>query len=472
MRLTLRTMLAYMDEILEPADHEDIGRKIEESEFATNLMHRIRDVSCRMRLGAPKVSGRGMGLDPNTVAEYLDNTLAGERVPDFEKICLESDVHLAEVASCHQILTLVLGEAADVTSELRNRMYAIGARADETTEDAGQRVEAGARAAAAFAAEESAAPPPLPTPASRARPEVPDYLRQGSRSRWKPIAITAVLAVCLIIAIVLAAGDPLLNMLGLGKNETAQNTKPTPPVAATPNAGAADKNNDKKTDANANGGKAGDAVGKNGDTKTGAGDKTGDATAGAGTVAPTNGDDKTGPTIRTSVPVSPPPIAPAPPVVDPNTGAPRVVGPTVPGPNPNIGPPPHPPTPDQAIPPAPASAGPAPIPPAVVPGGGPPAEFLDQRVGRLLSPQEVLLQLDGGKGEWHRAAPSAHVQRRRPNPHAPHVPPGDHPFVWRLVGAESGNAGRISGHRSGDSRDSAALRSAGHSHGGQARRET
>ncbi|MFM7843602.1 MAG: hypothetical protein ACKPEY_05145, partial [Planctomycetota bacterium] len=123
MRLTLRTLLAYLDDLLDPLDAVELGRRIDESKFATELVQRIRQRSKQPRLGAPKVDGRGIGLDANSVAEYLDNTLAADRVPEFEKVCLESDVHLSEVASCHHILALVLDKPATVSPALRNRAH-------------------------------------------------------------------------------------------------------------------------------------------------------------------------------------------------------------------------------------------------------------------------------------------------------------------------------------------------------------
>ena len=126
MRLTLRTLLAYLDDLLEPSQAKELGAKIQESEAASQLVMQIRDVIRKRRLTAPVVSGPGCDLDANLVAEYLDNTLSPEGVIDVERICLESDMHLAEVAASHQILTLVLGEPVDVGQASRERMYALG----------------------------------------------------------------------------------------------------------------------------------------------------------------------------------------------------------------------------------------------------------------------------------------------------------------------------------------------------------
>ena len=102
-----------------------LGKKIESSEFAEDLVHRTKDTMRRLRLSAPQVVGTGMGLDPNSVAEYLDNVMPPESVGDFERICLESDMHLAEVASCHHVLTMVLGQPADIDPAAKQRMYTI-----------------------------------------------------------------------------------------------------------------------------------------------------------------------------------------------------------------------------------------------------------------------------------------------------------------------------------------------------------
>ena len=98
MRLTLRTLLAYMDDMLDPADQEELGRKIEASPFATELIHRSRDAVRRLRLSAPEVLAGDSGdlhggdhnLDANTAAEYLDSMLSPDDVAEFERNCLEA----------------------------------------------------------------------------------------------------------------------------------------------------------------------------------------------------------------------------------------------------------------------------------------------------------------------------------------------------------------------------------------------
>lgn len=205
MRLTLRTLLAYLDDVLEPADKEALGKKIESSEFAEDLVHRTKDTMRRLRLSAPQVVGTGMGLDPNSVAEYLDNVMPPENVGDFERICLESDMHLAEVASCHHVLTMVLGQPADIDPAAKQRMYVLPAEVAERkrlrveqahTSVAGQPIAAPVAVGVALAA-------PAAAPAREV--EIPEYLRA---SGWSKIGgpLLAVAALLLVGATLYFSG--------------------------------------------------------------------------------------------------------------------------------------------------------------------------------------------------------------------------------------------------------------------------
>ena len=126
MRLTLRTLLAYLDDVLAPEDTKIIGQKIQESPMAQLLVSRIREVMRRRRLKAPDVFGPEMGIDPNIVSQYLDNTLSADRYADVERVLLASDEMLAEAAACHQVLTVILADPSDVSTASRERLYALG----------------------------------------------------------------------------------------------------------------------------------------------------------------------------------------------------------------------------------------------------------------------------------------------------------------------------------------------------------
>lgn len=218
MRLTLRTLLAYMDEILEPGDREELNKKVESSDFAHDLIHRTKDTMRRLRLSAPQVLGSGIGLDPNTVAEYLDNVLPPDSVADFERVCLESDVHLAEVASAHHVLTMVLGEPAEVDPVARQRMYAIPTEVEHRKErrmDPAHGLPTGQLAAAA--------PPPSEYSTTSVAPAkhedvIPDYLRANAWTRHR--LLLAVCAAVLVVAVGFLFTTGITGWLG-GKQEVA-----------------------------------------------------------------------------------------------------------------------------------------------------------------------------------------------------------------------------------------------------------
>jgi len=393
-------MLAYLDGILEPEDAAEIGKKIAESKVATELLHRTRDVMRRLRLAAPALTDHGPGLDANTVAEYLDNTLHGDRVPDFEKVCLDSDIHLAEVASCHQILTLVLGEAAEIDPSSRQRMYGLPAVSPSTPE-APVAPPIAATTVPSGDGQGSAAPPVEPPPmAGRQKPEIPEYLREPRRPRrFLPAAAVLLLALCFAVVVLTALGQfepgtPLGDVavrMGL--------VKPPAEVAAAPEAGGSPE------------------AGPTSVTSTGiddppSGDPPPDVVP-PGIVPPevvppgvTPPDNVVDPPIDPVVPLPPadpndlPPVAPLPPdspgPVDPPT-TPTDLPPLVP-PNDPTDPTVNPPVSPPAVPPT------APVPPA------------PQRMGELTSERQVLLRGSPGADSgtsWQRVAPRGIVSSRQ-----------------------------------------------------------
>lgn len=104
MRLTLRTLLGWVDGALPAEEHSAIGEMVAGSRMATRLAEQIREGVACGSTDVPLTGGPAIAEDANRVAEYLDNTLLSEHLRAFERLCIESRPHLEEVATCHGIL--------------------------------------------------------------------------------------------------------------------------------------------------------------------------------------------------------------------------------------------------------------------------------------------------------------------------------------------------------------------------------
>ncbi len=238
MRLTLRTLIAYLDDELQPDQAKEIGQKLTESDSATALVERINEVMRRRRLSAPELFGKGAGLDPNLVAEYLDSELTPAEVVDVEKICLDSDMHLAEVAACHQILTLVLADPVEVRSETRSRMYGLGPVA---TSDAVR-----ANDFAGVSRDHESRQIPMiasalnPSHNGSADRELPDYLKP--QTSWKQTGLMALIVLVLIGWFASLLSDRTLRSGSRTDNDASRSEKLSSVMVNPPDNDAGKKN--------------------------------------------------------------------------------------------------------------------------------------------------------------------------------------------------------------------------------------
>jgi len=128
LRLTLRVLLAYRDGILEPADMEDVGGKLRQSDFASKVNAHI-DAVVQNHADDDALAHDAPTQDANDIAEYLDNVMAADKVVPLETACLQNDSALAEVAACHNLVATLLTRPAQIAPEeerrLRDRAYQI-----------------------------------------------------------------------------------------------------------------------------------------------------------------------------------------------------------------------------------------------------------------------------------------------------------------------------------------------------------
>jgi len=224
MRLTLHWLLAYLHDVLSPTDAEAMERKIQDSDLASGLIQRIETIERKLRMNAPKVDAKGLAADANNVSEYLDSTLPADRVSDFERICLDSDMHLAEVASCHRVLAMILGKPAEISDELRQRMYAVGQVANIVKKSLGQNgkqekgaLQRGADEPALAAAAASMTSPLDGTSVDIAPGDdaivpamkpggVPDYLKNQSQGSAWPAIMGIAIGLLLLVGLLRAFG--------------------------------------------------------------------------------------------------------------------------------------------------------------------------------------------------------------------------------------------------------------------------
>ena len=224
MRLTLRTLLAWLDTVLLPDDQKSLGDKVAASPVAPQLIARIREVVERPVLAAPRPEGRGLADDPNSVAEYLDNTLPADQLEAFERVCIESDLHLAEVAACHGILAEIAREplAVDPLDVASRRRLMTAIRHHMLPEPNPAPPSGGQRGAAVAAVDGAACDTVLGRPL--------EVARSATTQPKAPLAAWLSAAVALLLLVTLG-GFLWWSLARETRRKVA--VRPSPPAAAT-----------------------------------------------------------------------------------------------------------------------------------------------------------------------------------------------------------------------------------------------
>ncbi len=110
--------------------------KVDSSNTLTTSSIAFSTVHLATGIEAPRIQSKVPIGDANTMAEYSTVPCLLRKYPTSRMLCVESDSYLADAASAHQVLMLVLQQPAKVSRRLRQRLYDIPGQESEILQNA------------------------------------------------------------------------------------------------------------------------------------------------------------------------------------------------------------------------------------------------------------------------------------------------------------------------------------------------
>jgi hypothetical protein len=125
MRITLRTLIAGQCGLLNAQQQATLDERLQQHAAAKSLYQHLGRLRQSTTPRTPPLSGTGLGIDPASVAAYLQRQLPADQSQAFERLAIESDQVLDELLAVAALAPEMSGPQG-LSSDRIERVLAIG----------------------------------------------------------------------------------------------------------------------------------------------------------------------------------------------------------------------------------------------------------------------------------------------------------------------------------------------------------
>ena len=125
MRVTLRTLIAGQCGLLNPQQQATLDDQLQQHTAARSLYEHLGKLRQSSTPRTPPLSGTGLGIDPASVAGYLQRQLPADQAQAFERLAIESDQVLDELLALAPLAS-EMTRPHGLSSDRIQRVLAIG----------------------------------------------------------------------------------------------------------------------------------------------------------------------------------------------------------------------------------------------------------------------------------------------------------------------------------------------------------